>query len=209
VDTASTQAIDRLVEDVRAELVALAVQLGIAARAAAGAEEQHPGPENPEVYEAVAADLAERLGRARLEFSHELDRARADAARRLEAARVEGAALVASARAEILGVAPVAGNAQLLTNDPTVSAAGVVSGVVGEPVTTSAASAPTSDAAPPVGAPPGVRIAAAPSGRPAPHPVAQLASTARTGLRRFLYVDTILPIIAIVIVFVILLAWIG
>lgn len=202
VETATTDVVDSLLEGARAELASLALQVRLESATAAEAEAHDLGCDDPDTWAFLTASLAQRVDAERAEMARALDQALADGAARVRAAHAEAMALLLAVQAEVLGDAADPTPHPLLDapapSPPPPSAAtlaeghreGNGNGHVPRPSTPAALPEPLAL----------LGTAAAPAPR---------AGRRRRGLRRFLYVDTILPMVAVLIILVILIAWIG
>lgn len=156
----TAEAVDSLIEAVRAELVSLIVQSHIAT---IGVGDKQQDPDHDSTSGDLPPDLAARLETVRVRFEKEFEYARAESATRARAAAV----LIGGALGEVEAIARLS------------------------PVA------------------PGYGTPAARLGAPWPNAPAAGLPPARRGLRRFLHVDIVLPMVAVLITLIILVAWIG
>lgn len=174
--------VDRLVDVATAELERLRRVLGEANDRAEEAEGSHRAQDDAETCRLLISQLSEGLAWARDQLRREIEVARTDAALRVGAAQAEGALLLAAAKVRVRIAED--GMTQLIS----------MPGVPAQALCTNGTRRLGSAApnVPPVGerAPPRDRVE-------------------RTGIRRFFSVDTVLPTVAILIVLVILVAWLG
>lgn len=206
---------ERVLRSARAEIALLALELRVLCRDVAMAEaEADRRPEDPELPpgagELLATALEQRVAARRSELVADAEQARAEAARLVTAAQDEAAAVVAAARDEMLAVL-LDGSDPRFLNPPALR---VVRDAL--PALTSSA-APDASAPQPAPSSPAARQTLPPPPSLADPPtigctaddVATTAPPRMSFWARYLYVDVLLPLVAVLIVVVVLLAWVG
>lgn len=211
VETATTDVVDRVVAPARTGLAELALQLRVAVDAAEEAERKAPAYDDPEVLAFLTATLARELDEVRAQLSEELAHAQAEATRRVRAAHAEAEALLTPRPVERVGpdmTAVTEDGCQPLPDlrtEPIVESNGSSNGHTPvEPPAPPQQQDPAAASASPISAPTVLARPVVPDPTPAPQ-----APAPRRGLRRFLYVDTVLPMVAVLIIVVVLIAWLG
>lgn len=211
---APADALDDLLRVRRAEVAHLRLRLrALEGRSLEPAPPTSPTQEAPAARALLVASLERHAERRRLELAEALDVARVEAAAVISRAHGEVNSLVAAAHSDVVGAllagtrAPATAPTLRLVDDaaedatdeePTAAVAPVPSGAettdgqVEDLVRRLAAALPPVEVAP-------VHSL----------PAADGEHTSRWSLRSFLYLDVLLPLIAIVIVIVVLLAWAG
>lgn len=220
---------DELFRSSRAGLAMLALELRVALHEAATAEAAGTTelPVDPlvatEARLLARTSLDDHLVRRRAELAHEVERARVAAARGLSAAQAEATAVVDEARQELLLVlldgvdqCPPRGPGLRFDTDPMPPGALLEppAGPVGEPAPEIVAPPAPSDVGvtgiAPV--PAGFTIEREAPAQPAPAIVVAAplpADDSASFWARYLYADVVLPLVAVLIVAVVLLAWVG
>ena len=198
-----------MVASVRAELASLALELRVVDADARAVELEALGTADEAAQAFVTSSLGQTLEQRRAQLAREVELARIQAACWVRAAEAEASAIVAAARA---------GNGPSLTPGadragPFLAAFFAEQMKLGQPLPPREPALPAASVMP-VDARPAAQAAAGstpmrpiqPAHRP---PVARTRSSSRSGVRRFLYLDVVLPMLAVLIVFVILVAWVG
>lgn len=233
---APAHAVEELVRSRRATTAMLALQLRAAEHD--HPERDEPGQDDDEVdlnaaRALLVAALDDRVARRRQELAEQLERERASAATVVSTAQAEAAALVATASDERLqvlldGIQPTSGSTPSLRVVSDADALAVAAAVPRVSADVELGDAPTA-AALTIAAHPAGGLPAAPVELAAVHAAAiaaasqlirqsesaaspaasQGAPAARTFRGRWLYVDVLLPMVAVVIVLIVLLAWVG
>lgn len=226
--------VDQLVRSARAGIAMLSLRLRTVLDEVVVTERASPEVDLVHARELAISSLEKHLWLRRRELAEELEQARADVAFTVTAARSEAAELVAAASEEtrqilLAGLSPVpAGPPSLrVVSEGAADAVAphadssldVPTAPVHESPTASIA-APTApnDVAAPATATVHIELDASRSRSDAPaEPVAGEATgvnttaegSARRGPSRYLYADVVLPMIAVLVVVVVLLAWVG
>lgn len=177
--TAPKDDVETLVRAARASIARLSLELRAAEREADEAERASAGMSGP-----VDED---ELRRARAMLERGVDDRRAELAAEVEQARVDASRQLVAARAEAAAIVASMRNE--------------IRRALGHGLGTERAEPAAPEAAAPA-------ASAAPSDPDRPVPAAA-AGEGRPYWARFLYVDVLLPLIAVVIVIVVLLAWVG
>lgn len=185
---------EAVVTTARADLARLALQLRSAQRAAehaAAADALREGSlEVPPARDVLRAELADRIGRRRQEQAAELAEVQAAAEQLVVAARADAAALLRAASASAAEV--------LLAGVPVVPVAAPAAPVAPLLAPATAMAVPT--LAVPVVAPALAPTAAVPEPEPAPR---------RGFWHDVAYADVVLPLVAVVLVLIVLVAWVA
>ena len=229
--------VDQVVRTARAGIAILSLQLRSVQQAAGVAEAQETAWPDEAVREFLGSSLEARLARRRDEMARELDQVRSDAARLVLATRATAAELVAQAGEETLAVLLAGSTARsaapslrIITerlHPPDEPSRGPVALAPDHPVVRTEP-APTAvprveqlvpDTSPVAvvhevavitlpelaNAAPVVPSAVVPAANPAP--VSEAPRSSRVS--RFLYADVLLPMVAVLLLLVLLLAWVG
>jgi hypothetical protein len=166
--------------------------------------------------EAELIDIEGAKAFLRTSLDHQLRQRRAELDAEVDAARLTAARLVADAHEEAVGILAAANEAIVgtllegLTSHVGAEVTPTLR-VVGSELDRAQERArdahPTAPAQPPAPAP-ALAPAPAPASATAPVPVA-VSAAPKWGVRSFLYVDVLLPLVAVVLVLLVLLAWVG